>query len=469
MNILLAGALAWNPERMIALAERGHRLFGVWSRTMPWEQGPYPFAKGFITDVSVEEAIDLLHNREIDVVYSLFQSYDRTLWAKNRGTELPDIWELLSTLLKARSKGVFDVPIVRHWGFDVHNIDLAVARQLDGQIFCNRQKFDYWMDSRSAGGCELDLGAKDQRVAFMDSDLPSVTFMNDRFSPKLSRGSDEIHTVCIGRPLGIDLNALASNGIHLHVYGNSLDDVAMCFALTMGLGDMRSMRHLLPFLHVHPSLQPAVTTLEEIQSVKQGWVEEFSQYDAGWSYIGRPLPWPMLDERAAIPNRLGTYMLAGLPVISERLPGFYRYDVLAAVGAVIDLDLSDHGALARVLRDHENLDALTMNARTTRERFSFESTLDELVGFLTTVVDEHRERSRRRAVIPESRLSDVVFMPPRPFSIRGMFVKSAAAGPFRTRVKDRLDVFRSRLRWLFARTIGRRAFGGKVARPQRGS
>jgi hypothetical protein len=58
MNIPLVGALAWNPERVTALSARGHRLFGLWSRTMGWEQGPYPFAEGLITEVDIEGAID---------------------------------------------------------------------------------------------------------------------------------------------------------------------------------------------------------------------------------------------------------------------------------------------------------------------------------------------------------------------------------------------------------------------------
>jgi hypothetical protein len=469
MNILLAGALSWNPERMTALAGRGHRLFGVWSRSMPWEQGPYPFAKGIITDVDVHEAIELLHDRQIDVVYSLFQSYDHTLWAKDRGTELPEIWSLLSTLLEARAKGAFDAPIVRHWGFDIHTMNPGVAREFDGQIFCNRQKFDYWMLPRSAGGCGLDAIAPAQSIAFMDSDLPLASFMNDDLSPKLSSASGEIHTVCIGRPLGIDLAGAARNGIHVHVYGNGLDDIAMCFSHTMRLLDRRSIRHLLPFLHIHPSLQPTGGTLREIQDVKNTWVREFSRYDAGWSYVGRPLPWPVLDDRAAIPNRLGTYMLAGLPVISERLPGFYRYDLPAAAGAVVEFNRRDYSVLAQSLRDHERLDSLTLNARNERHRFSFESTLDELVGFLASTIEKRGQRLSQRTVHRQAGPSGIVGLPVRPFSVRGMFIKPATHGTARMRVANRLDDLWSRFRWFFARTIGRRALARELARPQRGS
>ena len=46
MKILLVGALAWNPERIRSLHERGHELWGLWSRSMAWDQGPYPALDG---------------------------------------------------------------------------------------------------------------------------------------------------------------------------------------------------------------------------------------------------------------------------------------------------------------------------------------------------------------------------------------------------------------------------------------
>ena len=129
----------------------------------------------------------------------------------------------------------------------------------------------------------------------------------------------------------------------------------------------------------------------------------------------------------------------------------------------------DYAALAAALREHEQLDALTTNARNSRERFSFESTLDELIGFLTRTIENRRERSPRRKPGAKEVSSAVIAFAVRPFSVRGMLAKSATPGTVRMRVENRLQDFWSRFRWLFARTIGRRALARELARPQRGS
>ncbi len=282
MNILLVGALAWNPERVLSLSDQGHGLFGLWSRTMAWEQGPYPFARNRITKLNIEGAIDLLHEGAIDIVYSLFHIYDRKLWSPDTPPGLADVWVLLGRLLHERDRGTFRVPIVRHWGFDVHNLDLKIVRALDGQIFCNRQQMDFWTLPASAGGCGLDLGCGNQEIAFMDSDLPSRKFMNKRFAPKISSTDGDIHTVCIGRPLGIDLVKAAMAGIHVHVYGNNYDDIAFIIASGLSPSGFSNLRSLLnDYLHVHPSIQPTGKSLDEINGAKDQWVEEFSRYDAG--------------------------------------------------------------------------------------------------------------------------------------------------------------------------------------------
>jgi hypothetical protein len=269
VNILLLGALSWNPERVITLSKKGHRLFGLWSRTMGWEQGPYGFASGVITEVDIDGAIDLLHDRTIDIVYSLFQVYDEKLWARDAAFGVDDLWVQLRRLLHERDAGAFDAPIVRHWGFDVHNFDLEVVRALDGQIFCNRHKLDYWTAPRKAGGCGLDLGLQEQEVAFLDGDLPWREFMNDRFTPKLSVRDGEIHTVCVGRPLGIDFLSAARQGIHIHVYGNNFDDVAALIARELSPTRLAHLPGLIAdYLHVHQSIQPADSTLRAIQSDK---------------------------------------------------------------------------------------------------------------------------------------------------------------------------------------------------------
>ena len=130
-------------------------------------------------------------------------------------------------MLDERRRGHFDVPIVRHWGFDVHNLDPDVADALDGHIFCNREKLDvldHAARPRAAAGSTLFGDAAGHRLP---RQRPAEARVHERrrFAEPLSETDGEIHTVCVGRPFNIDFLAAARRGIHVHVYGNSFDDV----------------------------------------------------------------------------------------------------------------------------------------------------------------------------------------------------------------------------------------------------
>ena len=290
MRILLVGALAWNPERIRSLSEQGHVLWGLWSRSLAWDQGPYPALEGCVQPITLEDAARTIREEKIDCVYSLFQVYDRRLWAPASPGIEHGVWTILRTLLLERERGGFDAPVVRHWGSDVHDVDLDVARALDGHIFCNRAKLTYWTTPPRDGGCGLDVTGDGAVVEFLDGDRPKLEFMNDRFVERLSDEDGELHTVCVGRPVGIDCVALARRGIHLHVYCNSYDDAYRMIAPDLSPRDARREAALLGrYLHVHTSLQTLGGSWAEVRRTKERWVEEFSRYDAGWSYIGSPL------------------------------------------------------------------------------------------------------------------------------------------------------------------------------------
>jgi hypothetical protein len=399
MKILLVGALSWNPERVRSLHERGHQLWGLWSRSMAWDQGPYPAIDDCVTPLEPGEAAAAIRSHAMDCVYSLFQVYHWRLWGPPRAGIEHDVWTLLRALMADRQRGMFDVPIVRHWGFDVHNIDPVITRAFDGQVFCNREKYDYWTTAVASGGCGVDAFGEGTAPDLLDSDLPKREFMNDDFAEPLSRAGGDVHTVCVGRPFGIDYLAAAARGIHVHIYGNNFDDVYRALARAMSLrGAVRGRDLLQRFVHVHPSLQVG-GTWDEVRAVKARWVREFSRYDAAWSYIGAPLPWRNLDDRAAIPNRLGTYVLAGLPVISDAGAGYYRHDELVRLGGNIDLDGSGYDMLRARLDDEVRTRKLQGNVRRARAGYSFDATIDPLVGMLERAraryfARPHRERTR---------------------------------------------------------------------------
>jgi hypothetical protein len=156
------------------------------------------------------------------------------------------------------------------------------------------------------------------------------------------------------------------------------------------------------FVRVHPSRQVIGAGLEEIRGVKSTWVPHFSRYDAGWSYVNVHEP-SRLADRALIPNRLGTYLLAGLPVITERRPGYYRYEAMRERGAGVEFEPGDYDELARKLRDRDGLRAAESRARSARLAYSFEATLDPLIAFFERIAATRATVDRSTAVPPAPR------------------------------------------------------------------
>ncbi len=398
MNLLLVGALSWNPERIRSLHERGHRLWGLWARSMAWDQGPYPVLDGCVTPIALADAARTIREQSIDAVYSLFQVYHPRLWGPAAPGVEHDVWTILRSLLADRQRGAFDAPIVRHWGFDVQNLAPDVVRSLDGHLFCNRGKERYWRSPLRDGGCGVDAFDGCEVIDYLDGDRPKLEFMNDDFSERLSQRDGEIHTVCVGRPFGIDYLAAARRGIHVHVYGNAYDDAIRTIARDLSVADAGRRTGLLRrHVHLHPPLQATGAGWEDVRRAKSAWVREFSRYDAGWSYVGRPLPWEPLDDRAAIPGKVSTYLLAGLPVIGDVRPGCHRYDDLVRLGVNVDLDGYD--GLRRRL--DEEVRTRERSACAVRERagHSFDASIQPLLATIARARDgyfarPHRERTR---------------------------------------------------------------------------
>ena len=393
MNLLVVGALSWNPERLRSLADAGHRLWGLWSRSMAWDQGPYPVLDGIVRPVTMEEAPHVIRDERIDAVYCLFQVYHPSLWGPPAPGVEHDVWTILRRLLDERRRGAFDAPIVFHWGFDVQNLDPAVVRALDGHVLCNREKLAYWTTPVRDGGCGLDCFDRAPVTGFLDGDLPKREFMNERFAEPLSARGEERHTVCVGRPFRIDYLAAARRGIHVHLYGNSFDEVYRSMARDLSPRDaVRSADLLGRFVHVHPSLQTIGRGWDEVRRIKADWVHEFSRYDAGWSYVGLPLPWMPLDDRAVIPNRVSTYVLSGLPVIGDRRPGCYRWEEPRRLGIEVEHDAADYDRLRDALDREVATRAKQAAARAERFGYAFDATIPALTELLERARDAYFAR-----------------------------------------------------------------------------
>jgi hypothetical protein len=353
LKILLAGELGFNPERVVAFEERGHRLYGLWAPDPePWDAtGPFPF--GNIEDIPCDRDWPArVRTIAPDVIYALLK------WQA-----LP----LIGAVLDAR----LDIPLVFHFK---EGPSLAAERGLwpilmralaesDGRIFINQENLE-WL--QLATGAPIDPAA----TMILDGDLPKIDWMTDDWAPKLSAQDGAIHTVCAGRPIGLDpFDTIAAAGIHVHFYGRHFQQQFPNWT-SAGLAT--------GFMHIHPTVEPG------------DWVRELSRYDAAWFHIRdslnrgdlRRAHWDDLN----LPARLGAYAAAGLPWIMKDNRGARVALRRLAQDCDVGIYFDDFAGLARQLRDRDRLTQLTANMRAARHSFAFDTHVDELVAFFRQAI-----------------------------------------------------------------------------------
>jgi hypothetical protein len=129
---------------------------------------------------------------------------------------------------------------------------------------------------------------------------------------------------------------------------------------------------------------------------QQGWVAEFSQYDAGWLHDVRSVnagdlhaaSWDDLNY----PARLGTLAAAGVPMIQPRNDGCIVATQTLARQRGLGLFYSEPLELARALRDRSAMSALRESVWDQRTKFTFDAHVDELIAFFRTVTKAGAER-----------------------------------------------------------------------------
>ena len=362
LRILLVGELAYNPERILALEESGHRLYGLWTpephsiNTV----GPLPF--GHVQDlpqVGWQEAV-----REVrpDVIYALL-NWQAVPWAAHVLREdpgVPFVWHY--------KEGPF-INLERGTWPDL--VDLTLGA--DGLVHTS-EEMRLWFESALPGLVD------GRPTLVLDGDLPKADWFAGEPARRLSEEDGEVHTVVPGRPIGLhppDIGELAANGIHLHFYGD--------FMQGQWRGWIENALALAPrHLHLHPNVD------------QEGWLAEFSRYDAGWLHVFRSrnggeirrADWDDLN----LPARIGTFAAAGLPLI--------QYDNAGAAVAVqslarrhgIGVFFRDMGDLAGQLRDGEAMERLRSRAWAERARFTFDHHAEALVAFFRRVIEARRAK-----------------------------------------------------------------------------
>ena len=374
LRILLAGELAYNAERVLALEERGHALHGVWMPRPYWYNtvGPLPF--GHVTDLDPRDWRRQMERLRPDIVYALLNWQAVPFCAQVREAAeragIPFVWHFKEGPFICLERGTWPALV------DLYS-------RADGVIYCSDEMRDWCatvLPPRRKPGLEIVL----------DGDLPKREWFEGERSPRLSAGDGEIHTVVPGRPIGLHpetVAALAEGGIHLHFYGD--------FTHGQWLQWIERARGLAPLhLHLHEQVD------------QDGWVREFSRYDAGWLHLVRSenggdirrANWDDLN----LPARLATYAAAGLPVIQADNAGARVATQRIARDLDIGLFIRDVRELPALLGDRERMGQLADHAWRTREGFTFDAHAEDLVRFFRDVASATESPRARRHPARES-------------------------------------------------------------------
>ncbi|MDB5791289.1 MAG: glycosyl transferase [Massilia sp.] len=356
LRILLVGELAYNADRVLALAEAGHKLYGLWTRQPYWYNtvGPLPF--GHVEDLPADDWRAAIERIRPDIVYGLlnWQAVPFVHEVMTATPGIPFAWHFKEGPFICLEKGTWP-----------QLVDLY--RQADGRIFSSPEMRD-WFDTAVPG-----LSRRGPSHV-LDGDLPLAASVAGEPSPRLSSRGGEVHTVVPGRPIGLHPHTvaeLAGEGVHLHFYGD--------FTQGQWRGWIRDAQALAPrHLHLHAN-------------VDQGaWRREFSRYDAGWLHAFastnegelRRANWDDLNY----PARLSTLAAAGLPIIQRDNSGAIVATQTLARALDIGVFYTGIAELAEALRDRPALDAIRARVEANRHRFSFDAHVPGLVAFFREVV-----------------------------------------------------------------------------------
>jgi hypothetical protein len=360
LRILLVGELAFNPERVLALAERGHRLNGLWTTDGLGDStvGPLPF--GHVADLDRDRWPEAVGEFAPDVVWAQL-NWRAIPFAHALRTALPDlpfVWHFKESPQRSIVRGEW--PLLADLVAGADACLLATEEERDWFALALRGRVD------------------PARLGVLDGDLPKRDWLDAPLSPKLSDADGQPHTVVLGRPAGLDadwLTELASRGVHTHLYGQvRAPGPKGAWAAWLDEALSAAPEHV----HLHPAVGP------------EDWVRELSRYDAGWlhrlpSDNGGDLRRASWDDLNS-PARLPVLLAAGLPLLQPARPGS-----LVAVERILrDQDTglfygcAEEAAavLTQEVADRRGARA----ALAVRERHTFDAHADRLVDLFRSLI-----------------------------------------------------------------------------------
>ncbi len=365
LKILLVGELAYNPERVYAFEEAGHKLYGLWAdpEYCFCTVGPLPF--GNVEDISRSHWQERVKEIAPDIIYAQLNtgSIEFAHEVLRANTGIPFVWHFKEGPHGAMKQGLWD-----------KLIDLYTYS--DGKIYLNKEMKE-WFE------LFIPYNIQSAHTFILDGDLPKSNCFGGEFSEKYSASDGAIHTVVVGRIMGIapqEMRILADNNIHLHVYNEtyiSEDAVLSQFKKA-------APRHF----HVEPHCS------------QFDWVREFSKYDAGWLHC-----FDCLNENSLmranwsdlnIPARINTLAAAGIPMIQKKNLGhtvaMRNYVDQYGMGIFYD-NIKD---LVSQLKDKELLSKTEQNVRANRLKFTFDYHIPFLIDFFKQVIISAKQNKYNR-------------------------------------------------------------------------
>lgn len=358
LKILIVGELSYNPERILALRDRGHSVHALWSDDIlgPMTVGPLPFAG--VDEVSRSDWKEEVNAMQPDVVYGLLSWRAVPLAHEVLASEIDAafVWHFKEAPQRCMERGTWRQLADLH----LHADRAIYASPLEKE----------WMESA--------VGRSSTEAGVLDGDLPSARwFAGDVRSP-IREEKEELHTVVLGRPLGMDLallEAVCGSGIHVHFYG-LMNDRGPGGRWKAWLPEARARCGR--YVHVHPHMD------------QRDWATELARYDAGWLHVFTSrnegdlsrATWDDLN----LPGRMSVLLAAGVPVIQRASPGsrVATQELVRELGVGILFETPDD--LAASLGDRALMADLHARASDHRRRFTFDDHVDELSATFTEVV-----------------------------------------------------------------------------------
>lgn len=354
LKILLVGELSYNPERICAFEELGHKLYGLWiNRPTHFNAiGPLPF--GNVEDISYENWEKRVREIKPDIIYALLNDFSVPLAHEvlSANLPIPFVWHFKEGPFFSRSCG---------WW----NKLVDLYQKSDGQIYNNEMIRDWFLQF---------ITPIHNKSYILDGDLQKSTWFTEERSSLLSDKDGEIHVVIAGRPFGITPDHIRQMGkqkIHLHIYGNN--------AISRYEELLKKGKALAPnYLHLHNSCSA------------KDFVKEFSQYDAGFLHNfqsenrGELLraSWNDLN----FPARMSTYGMAGLPMLVYNNDGHRvaTQEFLEQYG--MTLKYTSISQLSDCFKDKDKLLMIRENVWNHRNIFSFDYHVPKLIDFFHQVI-----------------------------------------------------------------------------------